>query len=94
MEREEEWVTVRFRDSGMGIEPGDMPRIWDRLYRGDKSRNEQGLGLGLSFVKAVIEAMGGTVSAESEPGRGSLFTVALPVAEPETAPPATPDGDG
>jgi signal transduction histidine kinase len=48
------------------------------LFRGDVSRAERGLGLGLSLVKAIVEAHGGTVTVESEIGRGSTFTVALP----------------
>jgi len=55
-----------------------LPRIWDRLYRGDTSRADRGLGLGLSLVKAVVEAHGGSVAVTSEPGRGSIFTVSLP----------------
>ena len=69
---------LRVRDSGPGIPAAEMPRIFDRLFRGDTSRTERGLGLGLSLVKAVVEAHGGTVSVESEPGRGALFTVRLP----------------
>jgi signal transduction histidine kinase len=46
-------VTVRVRDTGMGIPPNEQPRIWERLYRGDKSRSQRGLGLGLSLVKAI-----------------------------------------
>ena len=68
------------KDSGMGISTEDLPRIWDRLYRGDKSRNEKGLGLGLSLVKAVVRAHHGSVEVASEVGRGSVFTVHLPVA--------------
>ena len=70
---------LRVRDTGLGIRPDELPRIWDRLFRGDTSRTERGLGLGLSLVKAVVEAHGGTVEVESEPGQGSTFTVSLPV---------------
>jgi len=68
------------KDSGMGISAEDLPRIWDRLYRGDKSRNEKGLGLGLSLVKAVVRAHHGSVEVASEVGKGSVFTVSLPMA--------------
>lgn len=68
---------LRVRDTGSGIAPSELPRIWDRLFRGDRSRPERGLGLGLSLVKAIIEAHGGTVGVESELGRGSTFTVSL-----------------
>jgi len=67
------------RDTGLGIRPDELPHIWDRLFRGDTSRTERGLGLGLSLVKAVVEAHGGTVEVESEPGKGSVFTVSLPM---------------
>ena len=69
---------LRVRDTGPGIPAAEMPRIFDRLFRGDTSRTERGLGLGLSLVKAVVEAHGGTVSVESEPGCGAVFTVRLP----------------
>src|SRR5262245_6837775 len=68
---------IRVRDTGVGIPPDELPHIWERLFRGDESRAERGLGLGLSLVKAIVEAHGGTVTAESEPGRGSIFTVSL-----------------
>ena len=70
-------VTVRVRDTGMGITPDEQPRIWERLYRGDKSRSQRGLGLGLSLVKAIVEAHHGEVSVQSQPGEGSEFVVAL-----------------
>jgi heavy metal sensor kinase len=72
--------SVRFdvTDSGVGIAPRDLPHIWERLYRGDQSRNERGLGLGLSLVRAIVVAHGGTVDVSAEPGRGATFTVKLP----------------
>jgi signal transduction histidine kinase len=73
-------AVVRFdiADTGIGIAPHDLPHIWDRLYRGDRSRTERGLGLGLSLVRAIVAAHGGTVDVSAEPGRGSTFTVRLP----------------
>ncbi len=76
--REGDRALLRVRDTGVGIRPDELPRIWDRLFRGDTSRAERGLGLGLSLVRAVIEAHSGTVDVTSEPGRGSVFTVSLP----------------
>ncbi len=69
---------VTFCDDGMGISENEQPRIWERLYRGDRSRSQQGLGLGLNFVKAVVEAHSGTVSVESVLHEGCCFTVVLP----------------
>src|SRR5262249_18251549 len=76
--RADDRAVLRVRDTGQGIPPDELPRIFDRLFRGDRSRAERGLGLGLSFVKAIVEAHGGTVAVESEPGQGSTFTVSLP----------------
>ena len=70
---------IRVRDTGPGIPANEQPRIFDRLFRGDTSRAERGLGLGLSVVKAIVEAHGGTVEVSSELGRGSTFSVSLPV---------------
>jgi signal transduction histidine kinase len=70
-------TTLSVRDTGPGIPADELPRIWDRLFRGDRSRTERGLGLGLSLVKAVVEAHGGTVAVKSEPGSGSTFEVRL-----------------
>ena len=71
---------ITVRDTGMGIPAADQPRIWERLYRGDKSRAQRGLGLGLSLVKAIVEAHQGTISVRSEPGQGAEFTVMVPLA--------------
>src|ERR1700719_4975019 len=74
----EDSVQVRIKDDGIGIPVGEQARIWDRLYRGDKSRGERGLALGLSLVKAVVEAHGGRVTVQSAEGSGSEFRVSLP----------------
>lgn len=71
-------AVAQFRDTGMGIPEEERDRIWQRLYRGDKSRSQRGLGLGLSLVKAVVQAHGGSVSVASEVNKGSEFTVRLP----------------
>jgi signal transduction histidine kinase len=75
-------VTVRMRDTGLGIPPDEQPRIWERLYRGDKSRSQRGLGLGLSLVKAIVEAHHGNVSVQSQPDQGSEFIVHIPQTAP------------
>jgi signal transduction histidine kinase len=71
-------VRITVRDNGIGIDAADLPRIWDRLYRADKSRSQRGLGLGLSLVKAFVEAHGGSATVESHSGQGSVFTVTFP----------------
>jgi signal transduction histidine kinase len=77
--RDDQHAIITVADTGTGIAPEHLPRIWDRLYRADPSRSERGLGLGLSLVKAYVAAHGGTIEAASEPGHGSTFTVRLPV---------------
>ncbi|MFP4509681.1 MAG: sensor histidine kinase [Spirochaetaceae bacterium] len=74
-------VMFRVVDQGQGISAEDMPRIWNRLYRGVESRNKPGLGLGLSLVKAIVEAHRGEVQLHSEPGQGTEVRILLP-AEP------------
>lgn len=69
---------VRVRDTGEGIDPEAVPRIWDRLYRVDPSRSRPGLGLGLSLVKAIVEAHEGTVEVDTTPGTGSELRIVLP----------------
>jgi signal transduction histidine kinase len=69
------------RDGGIGIAPKDLPYIFEYLYRTDESRarDSGGSGIGLSVVKAIVDAHSGTINVESSPGRGSVFTVTLPV---------------
>jgi signal transduction histidine kinase len=74
-------VILEVQDTGMGIPPEEQDRIWQRLYRTDKSRSQRGLGLGLSLVKAITEAHGGRVAVHSVPDRGSIFEIRLPAAE-------------
>lgn len=73
-------VEIRVKDTGIGIPAQEQSRIFDRLYRGDKSRSEKGLGLGLSLVRAVVEAHGGSVRVMSQPQQGAEFVVEVPVA--------------
>ncbi len=78
--REHEQTVVSMRDTGIGIPAEEIPEIWSRLYRGDKSRSQPGLGLGLSLVQAIVRAHKGEVQVHSVPGVGSVFTVYLPAA--------------
>jgi signal transduction histidine kinase len=71
-------VVALFRDTGIGIPEPEQAKVWTRLFRGDKSRSQRGLGLGLSLVKAVVEAHGGRVALSSNAEAGSEFTVRLP----------------
>src|SRR5438128_1395512 len=80
---EEGLVSLRVRDSGEGIAPEDMPNIWTRFYRAEKSRTRtdgaaDGAGLGLAIARGIIESHGGTIAVESERGRGSEFIVRFP----------------
>ena len=72
-------VELRLRDTGNGISSGDLKHIFKRFYRGKASAGEQpGIGLGLAYVKLLVEAHGGDVLVESVPGKGSCFTIRLP----------------
>jgi signal transduction histidine kinase len=75
---EQNEALISFKDTGIGIPAEEQDKIWSRLYRGDKSRSQRGLGLGLSLVKAIVEAHGGKTSVKSEPEQGSEFMVSLP----------------
>ena len=74
-------------DNGIGIAPEALPKVWDRFFQEDNSKTRKygGMGMGLALVKLLAEAQGATVAAESQPGKGSRFTVFLPVGTPKAA---------
>jgi len=74
-------VEISVTDNGIGIPPEHLPRLFERFYRGDaaRSRDDGGTGIGLTIARSVVEAHGGTIRADSEPGRGSVFSFDLPV---------------
>lgn len=86
-------VRVAVADDGAGIDPADLPHLFDRFYRGDKARARRpgggGSGLGLAIARTIVEAHGGTLAARSTPGRGATFTVTLPA--PASVSPAPQD---
>lgn len=71
-------VHITIKDDGIGIHPDDLNRIFERLYRADKSRSTKGLGLGLSLVKAVLQAHGSEIKVQSKPGQGAEFHILFP----------------
>lgn len=79
IDTENEKVVFSVKDNGIGIEKAEIPRIFERFYRIDKdrSRHSGGTGLGLAIVKHLVEAHHGSISVDSEPGQGSIFTVVL-----------------
>ncbi len=81
--RKGRWVEVSVSDTGEGIPAEDLPHIFERFYRVDKSRARAtgGSGLGLTIAKRLIEAHGGTIGVQSKLGEGSRFSFTLPIAE-------------
>jgi len=75
-------VVICVRDTGPGIPPEELPRIFDRFYRADKSRSRGtgGSGLGLAIVRSIVELHKGSIRVESKTGEGACFTVTLPAA--------------
>ena len=85
-------ITIVIADTGPGIAPEDVARIFERFARAPESHPEvsqRGSGLGLSIAKAVVDAHGGSIEVQSEPGRGSTFRVSLPI-DDRASLPATP----
>ncbi len=79
----QEEVVISVSDTGVGIDPDELPQIFDRHYVGRQRRlRNEGSGLGLSIVKGLTERLGGSVSAESAPGKGTTIVVRLPTADP------------
>ena len=77
-------VAIMVKDTGIGISKEDMSRIFERFYRCDPSRSEAGIGLGLSFARAIAKAHGGDISVTSELNQGSTFTIILPKTDFQT----------
>lgn len=81
----EEQVAIEISDTGQGIDANELPHIFDRFFRGHIAFSTPGFGLGLALVKKIVERHGGTINVESEPGKGTTFTMLLPVRQPEPA---------
>jgi signal transduction histidine kinase len=77
-----EWAEIVVQDTGIGIPPEGLPRIFERFYRVDPARSREagGAGLGLCIAKTIAEAHGGRIEVQSTPGAGSTFTLVLPLA--------------
>jgi PAS domain S-box-containing protein len=82
----DQFIAVEVKDSGVGVSPVDMPRLFERFYRGASRTNlkERGSGLGLAIVKSIAERHHGTVSAKSQLGKGSIFSLRIPIKQPKT----------
>lgn len=68
---------INVRDNGQGIKPEDLPHVFDRFYTADRARTGKATGLGLSIAKEILKRMNGDITATSEEGKGSLFTITL-----------------
>jgi heavy metal sensor kinase len=81
LERDGEWAALRIADTGIGLAPGELERIFQRFYRAPEAvdQGKEGSGLGLCIARSIAEAHGGRIRVESSPGRGSAFTVFLPL---------------
>jgi signal transduction histidine kinase len=82
LEEEGEQQVISVKDTGIGISPSELPRIFERFYRGDRSRSQEGIGLGLSLARAIARAHHGDLTATSLTNQGSTFRVTLPKFRP------------
>lgn len=91
VDRPHKAVEIVVTDAGPGIAKDDLPYVFERFYRSDRSRARAtgGAGLGLTIAKELVEAHGGAIRAESEPGRGACFRFTLPISQPQPAPAAS-----
>lgn len=74
-------IKILLRDNGVGIDKEDLKHIFERLYKCDKGRSEKGSGLGLSIVHQLVEKLNGTITADSVPGKGTVFTLLFPLTD-------------
>jgi len=79
LKRMDGMAMLSIHDTGIGIDPADLPHIFERFYRANRARPRQGTGLGLSIAQTLVEQLGGCINAESIPGQGSTFKVLLPL---------------
>ncbi|HND48475.1 MAG TPA: ATP-binding protein, partial [Anaerolineales bacterium] len=92
-EQHPDYVKVSVKDNGIGIPTKDLPHVFDRFYQveGHLTRRHGGMGLGLSVAKVMVEMHGGRIWADSEEGKGSMFSFILPVrSEPPASAPSSP----
>jgi signal transduction histidine kinase len=94
--RRDDEILITVRDTGIGISANDLPHVFDRFWRADRVRSRMsergGSGLGLSISQWIVQAHGGTITVQSRLGRGSLFSVVLPVEPRDAALEATESG--
>jgi signal transduction histidine kinase len=90
-------ISITVRDTGIGISANDLPHVFDRFWRADRVRSRSsergGFGLGLSISQWIVQAHGGTITVQSRLGRGSIFTVVLPVTPAPSSVPEVPVTD-
>jgi signal transduction histidine kinase len=86
LHRNDGFAVAEVRDTGIGIAESDLPSVFERFYRADKARSREsgGVGLGLSIGRWITEVHAGTIEVRSAPGRGSVFQVRLPIANPSS----------